>query len=415
MPETRMRNYRANTPPTAKRREFDTPRKAQFYHDYDMRLPGTSIRQVERNNDIRHATAARWLKERQILGSPARRRSRKRSSLLGPHFQVSKEQCQDLINPDKNPVRDQQYEAQIKYHNIRNSNTGQLVHKSTIQRSLCRETKNAKRYKQAYIQKKLLEKNQKERVKYGNLHITDDIDDWKRRVFTDEAHIDPSSQCQGYILREEGTRYTSENIQQRGELKGVRWHIAAWISWDRKAEKLEFYNNEWEGVIKPGMPRKPRQTMYEGDEEFSHRLKEWEAKREHEKELKPKGNGMTQEYYVNRLLPVYIKAVHQGRALRDGNWELQEDGDPSHGTKKRGLAEELKEKNWIVNLTHPAQSPDLNPMEAIWNILKQRFRRRVWRTEEDAKVIVCSGIDFGLTELRYSGRRGTTLGRAPPP
>lgn len=29
-------------------------------------------------------------------------------------------------------------------------------------------------------------------------------------------------------------------------------------------------------------------------------------------------------------------------------------------------------------MTHPAQSPDLNPMEAVWNILKQRILRREW-------------------------------------
>ena len=53
--------------------------------------------------------------------------------------------------------------------------------------------------------------------------------------------------------------------------------------------------------------------------------------------------------------------------------------------RKQGLAHKLKEENWIVNLKHPAQSPDLNPIEAIWNIIKQRLRRRIFYSEEEIK------------------------------
>jgi transposase len=53
--------------------------------------------------------------------------------------------------------------------------------------------------------------------------------------------------------------------------------------------------------------------------------------------------------------------------------------------RKEGLAYKLKEENWIVNLKHPAQSPDLNPIEAIWNIIKQRLRRRIFYLDEEIK------------------------------
>jgi hypothetical protein len=82
---------------------------------------------------------------------------------------------------------------------------------------------------------------------------------------------------------------------------------------------------------------------------------------------------MTQKYYTERLLPVYIEAIQKARLQDPGPWLLQEDGDPSHGMRKQGLAHKLKQENWITNLKHPAQSPDLNPIEAIWNIIKQRL------------------------------------------
>ena len=41
---------------------------------------------------------------------------------------------------------------------------------------------------------------------------------------------------------------------------------------------------------------------------------------------------------------------------------------------------------WI--LLHPAQSPDLNPIEAIWQIIKQRLRGGTWKTVEEFKAAI---------------------------
>ncbi|KAG9237214.1 hypothetical protein BJ875DRAFT_395659 [Amylocarpus encephaloides] len=63
---------------------------------------------------------------------------------------------------------------------------------------------------------------------------------------------------------------------------------------------------------------------------------------------------MTQKYYVERLLLVYIDAIEKARQKIPGNWLLQEDGDPSHGTKKPGLAQALKDKHKVKRIIHPA-------------------------------------------------------------
>ena len=116
------------------------------------------------------------------------------------------------------------------------------------------------------------------RVKYGEEHQHKTVDDfWQYVFFTDEAHIDPSSTSQGCILREQGTRYDTANIQERGEKIGVKLHIAAWINWHEKVDKLEFYNNEEEHVERPRRPAKPRTRKHESEEEFQNRLREWEV------------------------------------------------------------------------------------------------------------------------------------------
>jgi transposase len=95
--------------------------------------------------------------------------------------------------------------------------------------------------------------------------------------------------------------------------------------------------------------------------------------------MKLKGSSMTQKYYTERLLPVYIRAVQEARISRNQDAILQEDNNPSHGTRSElNVAKQLQDSSWITVLVRPAQSPDLNPIEAICAILKQRIRRWKW-------------------------------------
>ena len=87
-------------------------------------------------------------------------------------------------------------------------------------------------------------------------------------------------------------------------------------------------------------------------------------------------------------MPVYINTVHYGRSFCSESWYLQEDGDPSYSIHKAGLARQLKDLNWIVNIKHSTQSLDLNPIEGIWNIIKQRLRQRIFYSDEEVKEAI---------------------------
>lgn len=191
-----------------------------------------------------------------------------------------------------------------------------------------------------------------------------------------------------YILREEGTRLQSENMQEMKETVGVRYHIAASVSWHHKSP-LQFYNDENDPPeIKIPKPKKPRKSKYETDEQYNQRVKEWEASLPHDVEVKPKGNAMTQIYYTARLLPIYLQSYNEARMI-GCKAILQEDNDPSHGTRsKDNLAKRFKEDNCIDILIYPAQSPDLNPIEAVWNILKIRLRKERWNGRSDYKRLI---------------------------
>jgi hypothetical protein len=314
------------------------------------------------------------------MGSIAYRRTRRRSTKLGRPSKVTKSMCKMLVSPSRNPVRSQPLDAQLAFHKI-------PVQRHQLSKKLKEHTQGGQIYKCAFVKKEISIKNCKERVAYGKEHKDKSIEDfWSYIFFSDEAHIDPSSLSYQGVLRERGHRYDDENIQERPEKKGIRFHIAAWITWWDKAEKLEFYNDEEDYTFTPPMPPKPRhRPTTESEAEYQARLQEWEALRPHTAEVKAGGNSMTQKYYTERLLPVYIDAIQKAQLREAGPWLFQEDGDPSHGMRKEGLAYKLKEANWITNLKHPAQSPDLNPIEAIWNIIKQRLRRRTFFSEEEVK------------------------------
>ncbi|KAF2834734.1 hypothetical protein M501DRAFT_1020525 [Patellaria atrata CBS 101060] len=248
--------------------EHNTPQKSRFYDAFDHRPEGQSFKEFCREQNVPETTARRWRQQRDILGSPAFRRTRKLSVRLGRVPKLEKSDVAKLIDPSQNPYREHPYEVQMEYFKLD-------VSKRTLQRSLKKYTRNAQFYKKAYIPKKISQPNKNKRANFGEEHKGKKVEDfWASCVFTDEAHFDPGDQCQELVLREEGTRYEPKNIQERGSKQGNKVHFAGWVNWYRKCEKLIFYNDEEEYTQRPQAPRRPRRSKYESDEKWNQRLAE---------------------------------------------------------------------------------------------------------------------------------------------
>jgi hypothetical protein len=103
----------------------------------------------------------------------------------------------------------------------------------------------------------------------------------------------------------------------------------------------------------------------------------------------PKGNAMTQKFYAKEILPQYIDQIKASRSSLSALYSVPGGWDPSYGNRsKNNLPAWLKRDTDFKVLTHPPQSPDLNPIEAIWQIIKSRLRGGKWQTVAEFKAAI---------------------------
>lgn len=86
---------------------------------------------------------------------------------------------------------------------------------------------------------------------------------------------------------------------------------------------------------------------------------------------------------------IYLEILKRGipltvRKLNLSSFTFQDDNAPCHRAKK---VERYKEQQGIRSLPWPANSPDLNPIEDIWALWKDRIKRRSPQTREQLRLV----------------------------
>lgn len=76
--------------------------------------------------------------------------------------------------------------------------------------------------------------------------------------------------------------------------------------------------------------------------------------------------------YQSTLLPTAKKFFGNDNS----NWLLLEDNDPKH---KSRLCNAWKAEKGIEQMNWPPQSPDCNPIENVWSIIKERLKGKQFR------------------------------------
>ena len=77
-------------------------------------------------------------------------------------------------------------------------------------------------------------------------------------------------------------------------------------------------------------------------------------------------------------------AIPSGSRIIGKNFVLQQDNDPKHSSKLcKSYLKSKENKGILQNMTWPPQSPDLSPIELVWDELDRKVRNELPKNEKE--------------------------------
>ncbi|KAI0994009.1 hypothetical protein K3495_g14174 [Podosphaera aphanis] len=193
--------------------------------------------------------------------------------------------------------------------------------------------------------------NLRKRYDFGRNHLHWEKEDWMRVLWTDESWVTDGRHTRCWITRKPDEVYDNTYV-----VGNFRRRIG-WIFWG------SFFGSE-----------KGPCLFWE---------KEW--------------GSITAERYCKRIVPV----IHDTVSMRP-DLVVMQDNAPSHSAAR--TKRELSERN-IVPLEWPPFSPNISPVEHVWNMMKNYIQykysdviERGRRTEEETRLIVREAWDRAVNE-----------------
>lgn len=190
------------------------------------------------------------------------------------------------------------------------------------------------------------DKNVQKRKDWAEDHKAFRESDWRRVIWTDEVLFKPGERKgRVWVTRRVGEEYDPDCVVptfKGGDLKVMCWGA---ITWEAKGP-LVF-------------------LKYEGG----------------------KGGGINLQKYIDQVLDPYVLMYYTQHELENRWAYFQQDNAPPHVKKE---TRDWFRDHGITLLDHPPSSPDLNPIEHIWSIMKAKLRDRVRQptSQEELRTVL---------------------------